>query len=96
MVILYSALSIPLALAMNGGRGPVVGMCGLFASLLMDCGRSARWMDGWMDGWMGLADQLLLLLLLWLVCVWCANGPGLSVCLSVGWLWLAGWLAEWL
>lgn len=40
-------------------------------------------MDGWMDGWMGLADQLLLLLLLrWLVCVWCANGPGLSV----GWL----------
>ena len=46
MVILYSALSIPLALAMNGGRGPVVGMCGLFASLLMDCGRSARWMDG--------------------------------------------------
>ena len=83
MVILYSALSIPLALAMNGGRGPVVGTCGLCASLLMDCGRSARWMDGWMDGWMGLADQLLLLLLLrWLVCVWCANGPGLSV----GWL----------
>ena len=38
---------------------------------------------------MGLADQLLLLLL-WLVCVWCVNGPGLSVCLS------AGWLAEWL
>ena len=47
-----------------------------------------------MDGWMGLADQLLLLLLLWLVCVWCVNGPGLSVCLSAGWL--AGWLAEWL
>ena len=44
-----------------------------------------------MDGWMGLADQLLLLLLLlWLVCVWCVNGPGLSVCR------LAGWLAEWL
>ena len=38
---------------------------------------------------MGFADQLLLLLLLrllrlllWLVCVWCVNGPGLSV----GWL----------
>ena len=44
-----------------------------------------------MDGWMGLADQLLLLLLLWLVCVWCVNGPGLSVCLSAGWL--AGWLS---
>lgn len=41
---------------------------------------------GSMDGWMGLADQLLLLLLLWLVCVWCVNGPGLSVCLSAGWL----------
>ena len=67
MLILYSALSIPLALAMNGGRGPVVGMCGLFPSLLMDC------VDVWLDGWMGLADQLLLLLLLlllWLVCVW--------------------------
>lgn len=38
-----------------------------------------------MDGWMGLADQLLLLLLLlWLVCVWCMNGPGLSV--ATGWL----------
>ena len=81
-MILYSALSIPLALAMDGGRGPVVGTCGLFPSLLMDCRRLARWMDGWM----GLADQLLLLLLLWLVCVWCVNGPGLSVCLSAGWL----------
>ena len=83
MVILYSALSIPLALAMNGGRGPVVGMCGLFASLLMDCGRSARWM--------GLADQLLLLLLLrlllWLVCV--VRKWSWSVCRD----WLAGWLA---
>ena len=90
MVILYSALSIPLALAMNGGRGPVVGMCGLFASLLMDCGRSARWMDGWM----GLADQLLLLLLLlllrlllWLVCV--VRKWSWSVCRD----WLAGWLS---
>ena len=46
VVILYSARSIPLALAMDGGRGPVVGMCGLFLSLLMDCGRLARWMDG--------------------------------------------------
>ena len=46
MVILYSALSIPLALAMDGGRGPVVGMWGLFLSLLMDCGLLARWMDG--------------------------------------------------
>ena len=86
MVILYSALSIPLDLAMNGGRGPVVGMCGLFASLLMDCGRSARWM--------GLADQLLLLLLLrlllWLVCV--VRKWSWSVCRD----WLAGWLAEWL
>ena len=77
MVILYSALSIPLALAMNGGRGPVVGMCGLFPSYF-----NGQWTFGSMDGWMGLADQLLLLLLLWLVCVWCANGPGLSV----GWL----------
>lgn len=74
MLILYSALSIPLALAMNGGRGPVVGMCGLFPSLLMDC------VDVWLDGWMGLADQLLLpssSSSLACVCVGCVNGPGL-------------------
>ena len=76
MVILYSALSIPLALAMmDGGRGPVVGTCGLFPSLLMDCRRLARWM--------GLADQLLLLLLLrWLVCV--CGARMVLVCLSAG------------
>ena len=47
MLILYSALSIPLALAMNGGRGPVVGMCGLFASYF-----NGLWTFGSMDGWM--------------------------------------------
>jgi hypothetical protein len=47
VLILYSALSIPLALAMNGGRGPVVGMCGLFPSYF-----NGLWTFGSMDGWM--------------------------------------------
>ena len=62
---------------MNGGRGPVVGMCGLFASYF-----NGLWTFGSMDGWMGLADQLLLLLLLWLVCV--CGARMVLVCLSAG------------
>ena len=85
----------------SGGGGPVVGMCGLFPSLLMDC------VDVWLDGWMGLADELLLILI-WLVRVCVVCEWSWSVCRLAEWLsslnvrlsladiqceWLAGWLA---
>jgi hypothetical protein len=81
VLILYSALSIPLALAMNGGRGPVVGMCGLFASYF-----NGLWTFGSMDGWMdGISRSVASSSSLACVC-----GAGLSVATD----WLAEWLSS--
>lgn len=81
VLILYSALSIPLALAMNGGRGPVVGMCGLFASYF-----NGLWTFGSMDGWMdGISRSV------------ASSSSSLAcVCVVREWSWSVCRLAEWL
>ena len=83
VLILYSALSIPLALAMNGGRGPVVGMCGLFASNF-----NGLWTFGSMDGWMdGISRS---------VASSSSSSSLACACVVREWSWSVCRLAEWL